>query len=132
MPKKTIKYEIVAQFKRLKPLPSKRSPSILKKFANEISLLCRRMADVGLASDNYSCIIMQDVYECSDQDTALRYRSRIELNREFPGGHKLGKHGKHGKPGKLKEFEKLSVFSGKFELLWRKSGKLRENDKYVT
>ena len=42
------------------------------------------MADLGLASDNYSCVIMQDVYECLDQDTALtRYHSRIELKREL-------------------------------------------------
>ena len=82
VPKETIKYEIIAQFKRLKPLPSKRSPSILREFANNISLFCRRMVDLGLASDNYSCVIMQDVYEHSDQDTALRYRSRIELQRE--------------------------------------------------
>ena len=41
------------------------------------------MADLGLVSDNYSCIIMQDVYECLDQDTALRYHSRIELKREL-------------------------------------------------
>ena len=83
MPKETIKYEILAQFKRLKPLPSKRSPSILREFADEISLFCRRMADLGLASDNYSCIIMQDVYEHLEQDTALRYRSRIQLKREL-------------------------------------------------
>ena len=81
MPKETIKYEIIAQLS--KPLPSKRSPSILREFANEISLFCRRMADLGLASDNYSCVIMQDVYERLDQDTALRYRSRIELKREL-------------------------------------------------
>ena len=83
VPKETIKYEILAQFKRLKPLPSKRSPSILREFANEISLFCRHMADLGLASDNYSCIIMQDVYEHLEQDTALRYRSRIQLKREL-------------------------------------------------
>ena len=77
VPKETIKYVIIAQFKRLKPLPSKRSPLILREFADEISLFCRCMADLGLASDNYSCVIMQDVYERLDQDTALRYRSRI-------------------------------------------------------
>ena len=83
MPKETIKYEIMAQFKRLKPLLSKQSPSILREFAIEISLFCRRMADLGLASDNYSCVIMQDVYDRLDQDTALRYHSRIELKREL-------------------------------------------------
>ena len=41
------------------------------------------MADLGLASDNYSCVIMQDVCEHLDQDTALRYRSRTELIREL-------------------------------------------------
>ena len=75
--KETIKYEITDEFKRSKPLPSKRSSSILRKFANDISLFCRLRADFGLASDNYSCVIMQDVYERLDKDTALRYRSRI-------------------------------------------------------
>ena len=54
MPKETIKHKIIAQFIRLKPLPSKRSPSILREFANEISLFCRHMAELDPASDNYS------------------------------------------------------------------------------
>ena len=83
VPKETIKYEIIAQFRRIKALPNKRSPEILREFANEISLFCRRMSDLELNKDNYSCIIMQDVYERLDLDTTLRYRSRIELKKEL-------------------------------------------------
>ena len=54
---------------------------MLRYFANEISLFCRRME--GLHKENYSCIIMQDTYKRLDKNTALRYSSRIELKREL-------------------------------------------------
>ena len=84
VPKET-KYEIIAQFRRMKTLPSKKTPSMLRDFANEISIFCRRMADIGFTRESYSCIIMQDVYERMDVDTTLRYRSKIELKRELGG-----------------------------------------------
>ena len=83
IPKETIKYEVIAQFRRLQPLPSKRTPTIMRDFVNEVSLFCRRMTDLGLTKDNYSCIVMQDVYERLDEDTVRRYRSKIELKREL-------------------------------------------------
>ena len=83
VPKETIKYEVIARFRRLQPLPSKKTPCILRDFVNEISLFCRRMADLGLTKDNYSCMVMQDVYERLDQDTVRMYRSKIELKREL-------------------------------------------------
>ena len=79
----TIQYEILAQFRKVKPLPSKRTPLMLREFANEISLFCRRMTDLGFNKENYSCIIMQDVYERLDRNTALRFRSKIELIKEL-------------------------------------------------
>ena len=41
------------------------------------------MTDLGLASDNYSYVIMQDVYERLDQDTVQGCRSKIKLKREI-------------------------------------------------
>ena len=41
------------------------------------------MSDLGLTKDNYSCIIMQDVYERLDEDIVRRYRSKIELRKEL-------------------------------------------------
>ena len=58
---------------------------MLRDFANEISLFCMRMADVGLRKENYTCIIMQDVYQRLDHNTALRYRSKMELKKELGG-----------------------------------------------
>ena len=56
---------------------------MVREFANEISLFCRRMTDLGFNKENYSCIIMQDVYERLDRNTALRFRSKIELIKEL-------------------------------------------------
>ena len=83
VPKSTIKYEIITQFRKVKSLPAKRTPLMLREFANEISLFCRRMTDLGFDKNNYTCIIMQDVYERLDRDTALRFRSQLELKREL-------------------------------------------------
>ena len=83
VPKESIKYEIITQFRKLAPLPNKRTPLMLREFANAISLFCRRMTDLGFGTENYSCIIMQDIYERLDRNTTLRYRSRIELKREL-------------------------------------------------
>ena len=38
---------------------------------------------LGSKKDNYSCIILQDVFERLDQDTSLHYRSKMELKREL-------------------------------------------------
>ena len=54
---------------------------MLRDFANQISLLCRRMEGLGLHKENYSCMIMQDAYKRLDKNTALRDCSRIELKR---------------------------------------------------
>ena len=67
----------------MKALPNKKTPAILRNFANEISLFCRRMSDLGIEKENYSCIILQDVFQRLDTDTSLRYRSKIELKREL-------------------------------------------------
>ena len=83
VPKETIKHEVISQFRRLKPLSTNRTPSVMRDFVNEISLFCRRMTDLGLSKDNYSCMVMQDVYEKLDEDTVRRYRSKIELKREL-------------------------------------------------
>ena len=56
---------------------------MLRDFANEISLFCRRMADIGFTKGSYSCIIMQDVHERMDVDTTLRYPGKVELKREL-------------------------------------------------
>ena len=65
-----------------------------------------------------------------------RWRFLYQLPLIFQGGRKPGKH---GKPRKVREFGKLSKsqgnlreISGKFEFLWEKPGKLKENEKYVT
>ena len=83
VPKETIKYEVISQFRRLQPLATKRTPEVMRDFVNEISLFCRRMTDLGLSKDNYSCMVMQDVYEKLDEDTVRRYRSKIELKKEL-------------------------------------------------
>ena len=83
VPKETIKYEVIAQFRRMKPLSSKNSPSVLRDFANEISLFSRRMLDLGITKESYSCIIMQDIYERLDHDTTRRYCGKIELKKEL-------------------------------------------------
>ena len=83
VPKETIKYEVIAQFRSLQPLPIKRTPAMMRDFVNEISFFCRRMTDLGLTKDNYSCMVIQDVYEKLDEDTVRRYRSKIELKREL-------------------------------------------------
>ena len=83
VPKDTIQSEVISQFRNLQPLPARRSPKLLRDFANELSLFCRRMADLGLQKQNYSCIIMRDVYDRLDQTTTLRYRSKLELKREL-------------------------------------------------
>ena len=83
VPKSTIQFEIISQFRKVKPLSSKRTPLVLREFANEISLFCRRMSDLGFHKDNYSCIIMQDVYERLDRNTALRFRNNIRLKNEI-------------------------------------------------
>ena len=83
VPKETIKFEIISQFRCLKPLHPKKTPTDLRNFANEISLFCRRMEDIGLTKDNYSCIVLQDVYERLDFDTSSRYRSKMELRQEI-------------------------------------------------
>ena len=41
------------------------------------------MRDLGISKENYSCIILQDIFERLDSDTSLRYRSKIELKREL-------------------------------------------------
>ena len=83
IPRDTIKFEIISQFRKLKPLSSKKTPLILRDFANEISLFYRRMADIGFSKETYSCIIMQDIYDRMDIQTTLRYRGKIELMREM-------------------------------------------------
>ena len=81
VPQSTIKYEVISQLRRVKPLPTKRSITALREFANEISLFCRRMTDLNFSKENYTCIIMQDIYERLDRDTALRYRTKLELKK---------------------------------------------------
>ena len=83
IPKDTIKYEVIGQFRNLQSLSKDRSPSQLRDFANEISMFCRRMSDLGLSEDNYNCIAMQDIYDRLDSTTALNYRSRNELKRDL-------------------------------------------------
>ena len=83
MPREVIKYEIISHFRNLKPLPSKKTPTILRNFANEVSLFCRRMDDLGIQKESYSCIILQDVYERLDHDRVMRYRCKVELKREL-------------------------------------------------
>ena len=83
VPREVIKYEIIAQFRSLKPISYKKTPSTLRNFANEVSLFCRRMSDLGFEKQHYSCIILQDVYEKLDHDTTMRYRSKLELKREL-------------------------------------------------
>ena len=83
VPKETIKFEIISQFRSLKPLSGKKTPTDLRNFANEVSLFCRRMEDIGIGKENYSCIILQDVYERLDFDISSRYRSRMELKQEL-------------------------------------------------
>ena len=61
VPREVIKYEIISHFRNLKPLPSKKTPTILRNFANEVSLCCRRMAYLGIQKESYSCLILQDV-----------------------------------------------------------------------
>ena len=85
VPKEIIKHEIISQFRSLKPITSKRTPEILRNFANEISLFCRRMSDIGIRKENYSCIIIQDIYERLGHDITMRYRSKIQLIRELNG-----------------------------------------------
>ena len=43
IPKDTIKYEVIGQFRNLQSLSKDRSPTQLRDFANEISMFCRRM-----------------------------------------------------------------------------------------
>ena len=83
IPKETIKYEIISQFRSIKPLSNRKTPEMLRDFANEISLFCRRMSDLGFRKENYSCIVFQDVYERLGHDITMRYRSKIELQREI-------------------------------------------------
>ena len=83
VPKEIINHEIISQFRSLKPLSNKRTPAILRNFANEISLFCRRMSDLGLQRENCSCVIIQDVYERLGHDIAMRYRSKLELKQEL-------------------------------------------------
>ena len=40
IPKETITHEVVNEFRKLRPLPMRRSPTLLRDFANEISLFC--------------------------------------------------------------------------------------------
>jgi hypothetical protein len=72
VPESSIKHEVIAQLRRAKPLPYKRSVGALRDLANEISLFCRRMIDLNFSKENYTCIVMQDVYEKLDSGTALR------------------------------------------------------------
>ena len=51
---------------------------MLWDFANEISLFCKLMGDVGLRKENYPCIIMQDVYEQLDHNVALQQNGTEE------------------------------------------------------
>ena len=81
--RETMKYEVITQLKRVKPLPMRRSASVLRDFASEISLFSRRMTDLGFNKENYMCIIMQDIYERLDQDTARGYRNKIGLKKEL-------------------------------------------------
>ena len=83
VPRETIKFEIIAQLRSLKPLTAKNAPTVLRNFANEVSLFCRRMSDIGIEKENYSCIVLQDIFERLDSETSLRYRSKIELKREL-------------------------------------------------
>ena len=39
------------------------------------------MTDLHFSKESYTCIVMQDVYERLDRDTALRYRSKLDLQR---------------------------------------------------
>ena len=83
VPRETIKFEILSQLRSLKPLTTKNTPTVLRNFANEVSLFCRRMSDIGIEKENYSCIVLQDIFERLDPETSLRYRSKIELKREL-------------------------------------------------
>ena len=83
VPKETIKCEIISQFRNLKPLSNKKTPTILRNFANEISLFCRRMADLGIQKDNYSCIILQDKIS---QQIAVKTRNSVIRTTEWRPG----------------------------------------------
>ena len=83
IPKDTIKFEVIGQFRNLQSLSEDRSPAQLRDFANEISMFCRRMSDLGLTEENYNCIAMQDIYDRLDPTTTLNYLSRNELKREL-------------------------------------------------
>ena len=85
IPKETIKFEIISEFRKLRPLPSRCTPIMLRDFTNEISLFCRRMTDLEFREENYSCIVMQDIYERLNLETTRRYRGKIALQREL--GH---------------------------------------------
>ena len=71
--RENIKYEIIAQLRNIKPLSSKKTPALLRDFANEISLFGRRMTDIGFSKESYTCIIIQDIYERMDYETTLQY-----------------------------------------------------------
>ncbi len=81
VPKSTIRHEIITRLRNVSPLPAKRTVAVLRDFANEISLFCRRMTDLGYSRDNYTCIILQDVFDRLDRGTALRYRNKIDIQR---------------------------------------------------
>ena len=83
IPEPTIKHEVIAQLRRVKPLPNRRSVSALRELANDISLFCPRMTDMNFSKENYTCIVLQNIYEKLDRDRALRYRTKIELKKEL-------------------------------------------------
>ena len=83
VPRETIEHEIIADFRKLKPLSKRHTPDMLREFTNQISLFCRRMTDLGYLKENYTCIIRQDVYERLNHDTLHRYRSKISLQKEL-------------------------------------------------
>ena len=83
VPKETIKFEIIAEFRKLKTLPGKPNPTMLRDFANEISLFSRRMTDLNYNESNYMCMIMQDIYERLNHDIALRYRNKLSLQKDI-------------------------------------------------
>ena len=81
IPRETIKFEVISEFRKLKPLLVKPSSLMLRQFANEISLFCRRMSDLDFEKESYSCMVMQDIYERLNVEIAIRYRSKIELQK---------------------------------------------------
>ena len=61
------------------------------------------------------------------------YSSYVQFSRELFASYRVATNLENVEnSGNLKNCENLWENSGKFERLWKKPGKLRENEKYVT